>query len=143
MWAVLGGLYAAIGMLFYWIMPSSHPHSLSVLWAFLGGLLMAIGMLFYLDNALVTPAFPLPHYFGLFALSLSTRHLIPLTHSTPTGLQCFAHIKCLGHQHHDFGLVCFVPSPSTTCSLTLPQQVSSTFHDLLGYTIGGLGVHRM
>src|SRR5882672_8148405 len=45
--AFLGGLYVAIGMLFYWIMPYSHSHSLSVLWAFLGGLYVAIGMLFY------------------------------------------------------------------------------------------------
>src|SRR5882672_11346091 len=47
LWAFLGGLYVAIGMLFYWIMPYSHSHSLSVLWAFLGGLYLAIGMLFY------------------------------------------------------------------------------------------------
>src|SRR5882672_10632915 len=65
LWAFLGGLYAAIGMLFYWIMPYSHSHSLSVLWAFSGRALCAHWDAVLLDNSIVTPAFPLPHYFGL------------------------------------------------------------------------------
>src|SRR5882672_707493 len=61
LWAFLGGLYVPIGILFYCIMPYSHSHSLLVLWAFLGGLYAAVVLL---DNALVTPT-PC-QYCGLF-----------------------------------------------------------------------------
>src|SRR5882672_5244618 len=125
----LGGLYAAIGMLFYWIMPYSHSHSLLVLWDFLGGLYAAIGMLFYW-------IIPYSHSHSHITLAwFASSPLHPpshsLTHSTPTGLPVLCSHEVLRASTHDFGLVCFVPSPPTTCFLTLPQQVSSTFHGLL------------
>src|SRR5882672_11467108 len=130
-------------MLFYWIMPYSHSHSLSVLWAFLGGLYTAIGMLFYW----IMPLSLLHSHSHITLAWFASSPLHPpshsLTHSTPTGLPVLHSHQVLRESTHDFGLVCFVPSPSTTCSLTLPQQVSSTFHGSLGYAIGGLGVHRM
>jgi len=99
----LGGLYVAIGMLFYWIMPYSHSHIPTPTLIWLG---------------LLHPLY-LPSH--------------SLTHSTPTGLPVLRSHQVLRASTHDFGLVCFVPSPSTTCSLTLPQQVSSTFHGSLAY----------
>src|SRR5882672_660976 len=126
----LGGLYVAIGMLFYWIMPYSHSHSLSVLWAFLGGLYAPIWMLFYWIMPYSHSQIPTPTllWFALSPLLLPSHSL---THSTLTGLPVLHSHQVLRASTHDFGLVCFVPSPPTTCSLTLPQQVSSTFHGLL------------
>src|SRR5882672_9050946 len=98
----LGGLYAAIGMLFYWIMPYSHSHSLSVLWAFLGGLYAAIGMLFYwiMPYSRSHSHIPTPTLIWLgFLHPLSTRHLIRLPIPHQQVCKCFAHIKCLWHQH--------------------------------------------
>src|SRR5882672_4919593 len=113
--AFLGGLYVAIGMLFYWIMPYSHSHS-----------------------HIPTPTFPLPHShshitLAWFALSPLHPPSHSLTHSTLTGLPMLCSYQVLRASTHDFGLLCFVPSPPTTCSLTLPQQVSSTFHGSLAY----------
>src|SRR5467141_733625 len=100
LWAFLGGLYAAIGMLFYWIMPYSHSHSLSVLWAFMGGLYAAIGMLFYWIMPYSNSHIPTPTLLWLgLLLPLSSRHLIHLPIPHRQVCQCFAHIKCLGHQH--------------------------------------------
>src|SRR5882672_5595125 len=95
----LGGLYVAIGMLFYWIIPYSHSH-ITLAWFAL------------------SPLHPPSH---------------SLTHSTPTGLPVLRSHPVLRASTHDFGLLFFVPSPPTTCSLTLPQQVSSTFHGSLAY----------
>src|SRR5882672_2248535 len=110
LWDFLGGLYAPIGMLFYWIMPYSHPHSLSVLWAFLGGLYAAIGMLFYWIMPYSHPHIPTPTLLWLGLLRpLSSCHLIHLPIPHRQVCQCFAHIKCLGHQH--MTLACFALSP--------------------------------
>src|SRR5882672_8977357 len=117
LWAFLGGIYVPIGMLFYCIMPYSHSHSLSVLWAFLGGLYAPIGMLFYwimsYSHSHITLA-----WFASSPLHLPSHSL---THSTPTGLPVLCSHQVLRASTHDFGLLCFVPSPPTTCSLTLPQ----------------------
>src|SRR5882672_4423703 len=118
-------------MLFYWIMPYSHSHSLSVLWAFLGGLYAAIGMLFYW----IIP-YSLLHshsHITLAWFALSPLHLPShsLTHSTLTGLPVLHSHQVLRASTHDFGLVFFVLSPPTTFLLTLTQQVSSTFHGSL------------
>src|SRR5882672_238564 len=139
----LGGLYAAIGMLFYWIMPYSHSHSQLVLWAFLGGLYMAIGMLFYWiipyshsHSLLVLPAF----LGGLYvAIGMLFYWIMPYSHPhshipTPTllwlGLLCPLSTRHLIHSpipHRQVcqcfahikclgnqHMICFVPSPPTT-----------------------------
>src|SRR5882672_6700858 len=118
LWAFLGGLYAAIGMLFYWIMSYSHSHS----------------------------HIPTPTLLWLGLLCpLSTHHLINLPIPHRQVCQCFGHIKCLGHQHMTLAWFALSPHhPPLVCS---PSPNRFLLHFMarwhMGYAIGGLGVHRM
>src|SRR5882724_6272640 len=101
------------------------------LWAlgdFLGGPSCGLRMVVLLDMPLVTPT-PTLLWLGLL-LPLSTCH--SLTHSTLPGLAVLHSHQALEASIHYFSLVCFFPSPlPLVCSLTLPQQVSSTIHGSL------------